>query len=128
MTKQWLRDIATELDILDERLQTLATDDYNARIDLRQERQELLAEASRLRKELPIDREALEAELAELQGRADELRKQRVDPVKQAGGGSGGGDFGFAGDAWRLNRHIDAALGLDGIMVRIAQIEQRLGG
>ena len=125
--RQRLADIAIELDLLEERVANTPEDDFNARIDLKDQRRELLAEASRLRRELPVDREALQAELAELRDRADELRKQRIDPVKQAGGGSGGGDFGFAGDAWRLNRHIDAASGIDGVLGRISEIESKLG-
>ncbi len=125
-TQTQLDGTVADLEEIEERLRALPEDDYNGRIDLRERRLALLAEAGRLRKELPVDREALEAELAELRERADELRKRRIDPVKQAGGGSSGGDFGFAADAWRLNRHIDAASGIDGILARISEIEEIL--
>lgn len=91
---------------------------------------ELVARRDELRREareaVPTTKEALRAELDRLIGAWDRLQKQRIDPVKQAGGGSSGGDFGFAADAVRLNRYIDAAAGREELEKRIRDLKRRL--
>ena len=42
------------------------------------------------------------------------------------GGGSTGGDFGFAADAVRLNQRIDEAAGRDELERRIRELKARL--
>ena len=54
------------------------------------------------------------------------LAHARIDVVKQAGGGSGGGDFGFAADAQRLNRVIDKVHDRAGIEERIKELRSLL--
>jgi hypothetical protein len=92
---------------------------------------ELIARRDQLRRQAreayPTTKEALGAELGRLVAAWERLQKQRIDPVKQAGGGSAGGDFGFAADAVRLNRHIDAAGGREDLEKRIRELKARLG-
>jgi len=96
----------------------------------RDEYADLLARQDELRREareaVPVTRDALEAELRRLVAAWDRLQKQRIDPVKQAGGGSAGGDFGFTSDAFRLNQAIDAAGGREELELRIRDVKARL--
>ncbi len=63
----------------------------------------------------------LEAELVALRARAEEIKKLRIDVVKQAGGGRTG-EMNTRG-ATGMNRQIDEAQGLPAIRSRIARIE-----
>lgn len=100
----------------------LSSDD---RITLQERRRELHRAAERLQGDDPV---ALMAELETLERRWDQLSKQRIDVVKQAGGGSVGGDFGFAADAQRINRSIDETGGRAKIEARIKELRNRLYG
>jgi len=66
------------------------------------------------------------AELAELTSEWDRVASERIDVVKQSGGGSQGGDFGFAADAMRINRAIDADRGRAVIESRIKELRNLL--
>jgi len=68
------------------------------------------------------------AELAELLSVWDRVASERIDVVKQAGGGSHGGDFGFTADAMRINRVIDADRGRVGIEARVKELRILLEG
>ena len=105
----------------------LAEDDLSSdeRIQLQERRKALHEEASALQGDDPV---ALMAELERLEREWDELRKRRIDVVKQAGGGSVGGDFGFATDAQRINRSIDESGGRAEIEARIKELRNRLYG
>jgi hypothetical protein len=95
------------------------------RISLQERRKELHTEAGDIEGD---DAVALMAELERLERRWEELSKQRIDVVKQAGGGSVGGDFGFAADAQRINRSIDESGGRAEIEARIKELRNRLYG
>jgi hypothetical protein len=62
----------------------------------------LVARQDELRREarevMPTTKEALRFELERRVGAWDRIQEQGIDPVKQAGDGSAGGDFGFAAD------------------------------
>ncbi len=124
--KQRLESLTEELAAIESALAEVPPGDFSRRIDLRERRRELQGEINKARRALPIDRGALAAELRALRERRDRLAGKRIDVVSQAGGGSAGGDFAFATDAWKLNRHIDEATGLTDIEARIAEIEERL--
>jgi hypothetical protein len=126
-----VRDLdAVMADLMEIRGQLEALDpaDNETRRQLLARREELRAEAreieaaadpagsaARLRREL---------EILELQWQ--ELADKRIDVVKQAGGGSLGGDFGFATHAMDVNREIDSAGSRDEIEARIAEIKAQL--
>ena len=95
------------------------------RISLQERRKELHRQAEAIEGDDPI---ALMAELERLERRWNELSKRRIDVVKQAGGGSVGGDFGFATDAQAINRSIDESGGRAGIEARIKELRNRLYG
>lgn len=92
---------------------------------------ELVARRDDLRRQareaVPTSRREMLLELERLTDAWDRLQKDRIDPVKQAGGGSAGGDFGFAADAVRLNQAIDAAGGREELERRIRELKRRLG-
>ena len=94
--------------------------DFQVRIDLKEALRELEVEAARLRAQAqkPTLEQARE-ELREVERRLAEADKARIDVVKQAGGGSTGGDFGFATDAFLLNRKIDEAQGRGQLLERV---------
>ena len=70
----------------------------------------------------------LRGELIELEIAWGRLADTGIDVVKQAGGGSGGGDFAFAADAQRPNRAIDEVHGRAQIEGRIRKPRSLLGG
>lgn len=110
---------------LERELNALPGDAYLDRIEVRERIREVQAHMGGLRAESP-PREDLESQLAQLELRAAELRKERIDVVGFAGGGSQGGDFGFSKDAHEMNQKIDRAQGLDEIEARIRWIKERL--
>ena len=69
--------------------------------------------------------ESLEAELASLLGRWDEIQGMRIDLVQQSGGGAEHG-IDNAADAMAINRGIDEAQGRDRIETRIWAIRRIL--
>jgi hypothetical protein len=113
--------ILAELNSIRERLQDAV--DTAERSDLIERREELRRQA---RDEAPATREDLSRQLDRLLKAWDRLQRQRIDVVKQAGGGSTGGDFGFAADAVRLNQKIDAAAGREELEVRIRELKAKL--
>jgi hypothetical protein len=116
-----LDDILAELAAIRDRLQE--TVDAAERAGLLDRREEL---RRRARDTAPVPRRDLEQELQRLVDAWDRLQRQRIDPIKQAGGGSSGGDFGFAADAVRLNQRIDAAAGREELERRIRELKVKL--
>ena len=123
-----LDDVLADLAEVRDAIDRLADDDTAGRIALRGRRDRLRAEARMI--DAAADPAAatrsLRSELVALEAAWDRLAGQRIDVVKQAGGGSMGGDFGFAADAQRLNRRIDEAGGRDGIEARIRVLRSLL--
>jgi hypothetical protein len=116
-----LDEILAELTQIRDRI--AATSDSEERTRLETRRQELRRMA---REEVPPSRAELRAELQRLESAWDRLQKTRIDPVKQAGGGSIGGDFGFAADAVRINQQIDSAAGRADLERRIMELRTLL--
>lgn len=112
--------------VMDE-LAALEDDAFDQRFRLLQEQKRLRVRAAELREGAPVNREALEAELASLVDRWDAIQEQRIDVVLQSGGGSQGGDAFSGAYAVRMNQEIDQALGRDRIESRIAEIRRLLG-
>ena len=119
-----LRDLA----LLRSEIDALGEDDPGGRIELQGRRDALQAEARAIHDAAhPGGMERRwRAELLELETDWDRLADTRIDVVKQAGGGSAGGDFGFAADAQRLNRAIDKVHGRAQIEKRIKELRSLL--
>ena len=107
-------------------LEALADDAFDERLRLLQEQKRLRVRAAEVRAAAPINRAALEAELAGLLDRWDGIQDQRIDVVMQSGGGSQGGDAFSGAHAVRMNQEIDQALGREQIELRIAEIRRLL--
>lgn len=114
-------DILRELQWIRDRLGDQIDGDEYARLIERRDRLRQQA-----REAVPGSEDELREELRRLVGAWERLQRTRIDPVKQAGGGSAGGDFGFASDAVRLNHQIDAAFGRDELERRIRDLKARL--
>lgn len=126
-TDQELADLGSQLGQLNEELHQLAPDDFTGRIELRERINQVRAEIGEIQaRPTAGQRGALLAELQRLEAQWDALADDRIDVVKQAGGGSTGGDFGFAADAMRLNREIDANSGRAQLEARILRLKQQL--
>ena len=110
-----------DLAALRSEVDALGEEDQVRRIELRERREGLRAEARAIHDAAhPGGMERRwRAELIELEAAWDRLAHTRIDVVKQAGGGSAGGVFAFAADAQYLNRVIDEVHGR-------AQIEERI--
>jgi hypothetical protein len=122
-----LADLGSRLALLNEELYQLPSDDFAARIEVRDRIREVRAEVARVRnRPTPENRHALQAELHQLEKQWDALAADRIDVVRQAGGGSMGGDFGFAADAMHINREIDASTGRAELEARIVRLRERL--
>ncbi len=119
------RAFLAELTEISEQLQALGPAATEERAALLARRAELRAHAAEAWGELR-SREEVAAELRHLEGLLDRfLEHGRIDPVKQTGGGAGGG-FGFTADTWELNRQIDAAHDREGLERRIRELRQEL--
>lgn len=121
-----LDQILAEMGRVMDDLGALADDAFEERLQLLQEQKRLRVRAAEVRAGAPINREALEAELAGLLDRWDGIQDQRIDVVMQSGGGSHGGDAFSGAHAVRMNQEIDRALGRDQIELRIAEIRRLL--
>jgi hypothetical protein len=69
--------------------------------------------------------EEIEREVAALRSSAEALRRQHIDLVSQAGGGPHGGEMGNLG-ATGLNQRMDEASGFNQLMRRIGRLEALL--
>jgi len=120
--------VLSDLAVLRSELDALGDEDPATRIELRKRREGLRAEARDIHDAAHPG--AMErrwrSELIELEADWDRLAHTRIDVVKQAGGGSAGGDFGFAADAQRLNRAIDKVHGRSRIEGRIKELRSLL--
>ena len=112
--------ILAELASINDRLQEEVA--AAERIDLMERQDELRREA---RREAPMPQEDLQRQLTRLVAAWDRLQRQRIDVVKQAGD-LAAGNFGFASDAVRINRRIDAAAGREDLESRIREIKAKL--
>ena len=123
-----------DMDRLDEIVRELAAlsgelgaSSQERRTEIEARQSELRIEAARLRETIAPRSEAdLKAELYQLKARLDDVYRDRIDVIAQAGGGSAGGDFGLATDAAQLNRHIDAVSGKAEIEARIRALRAAL--
>lgn len=118
-------DLMARLDAVERELLALPADDFPGKHRLLTERDAL----RRLIQELQGDRvltddrptPEIEREIAALRASAEAVRKQRIDLVKQAGGGRTN-EMGNQG-GMQINRMIDAANGYAAIQQRIGQLE-----
>lgn len=114
--------IYSELEQIDEKLDSLPADAYDERITLQERKEELKTEAAQLADHsenlTPTDR--LEAERSALIQKLDALGSEQIDVVEQSGSGADG--LG----ATSIDREVDAAQGGDQIRARIAEIDRIL--
>ncbi len=121
-----------ELGAIQDRLISLPDDAFAERYELQTRRAALRDQLAEANAGADVERPTpeLEAELAALRAQAEEIRKLRIDVVKQAGGGRTG-EMNTRG-ATAMNRQIDEAHGRPAIIARIARIEaalaERAGG
>lgn len=108
-----------------ERLAALPDDAFAERLELQHEQDRLRNQAAVLRDGAAIDRASLEAELASLIERWEQLQGERIDIVTQSGGAYGG-DTVSGLHAMELNRRIDASGGRGRLESRIAEIRDLL--
>lgn len=118
-------DTHRELADINRRLAELPDDAFNARIDLRERRDELRAEALR-RGRADTPTAELEADLRRLRRRYDELVARRLSAGHVGGaGGDGGGGFEPVVLA-NLNAAIDRGSGIDDVEEAIRVLEREL--
>jgi septal ring factor EnvC (AmiA/AmiB activator) len=124
-----LAEVLGQLEALRERRAGLSPSDLEEMFDLREQMNSLEAEASQLRGQLrePSSLDQARADLADVERRLSALGDARIDVVKQAGGGSAGGDFGFATEAHRLNEQIDVATGRADLLRRRRDLQEWIG-
>jgi hypothetical protein len=115
-------ELQIELSMVKEELEALPADAFNDRISLRDRIIELEAAIAAA---TPPARDSLQAELAELRAKHDQLRRTRINPSTAHGGlGLAGGiDPNFLHKA---NRRIDDMTGIADIENRILEIERLL--
>lgn len=118
-------DINRELIEVQDALLALSDDAVDERFRLRQRQAALREEAQALQTDWLAERptEELIAELEALRARLAEIEADRIDLVKQHGGG---GNAGPGADGWgavQLNQQIESAQGADAIKERIGRIK-----
>ena len=122
-----ITELLAELADLHDRLIALPADAFAERHELRSRQDALRERAAEFQqhRDAGRSRTELELELSALDGQLEAIRSQRIDPVKQAGGGPHGGEMGNLG-AVALNQRMREAQGVPGIQSRMAQIRARL--
>ncbi len=125
---QRLGEVLGELEDVRRRREAVADDDFLAMLDLKERDRELRIEAAELRSAIrPLaTAEQVRAELRAIEHQLEGILASRIDVVKQAGGGSAGGDFGQALDAHKLNRHIEEAAGRPALEARAHDLRNQL--
>jgi hypothetical protein len=117
-------DLTRRLAEVQDRLLALPDDAFAERWELRKEQEDLRQQAREFAYALDEDKfdDELLAELRSLRDRMKAIEHQRIDLVGQAGGGSMSGEMGNLGGV-KINRKIDAAMGLPKIKARIGVIK-----
>ncbi len=117
--------IRRELAAIEQQLAALPAEDFGRRLDLRERRAELRAEARRAGLAArPTDQ--LEDDLRTLRERHEQLVARRVS-AGQVGGGGGPGGGGFEPTVLvNLNAEIDEASGVHEVEQRIVALEREL--
>jgi hypothetical protein len=123
-----LGEVLAELEDLRRRRQAIADDDFLGMLEIKERDRELRTKASELRAATrPLaTAEQIRSELERIERQLAGIRATHIDVVKQAGGGSGGGDFRFATDAFILNRQIDEAAGGPALEARAQELRNQL--
>lgn len=116
--------ILRELDSIARRID--AETDTDELVTLHETQAELRLEASEIRASVPVDLDGLKRELRGVELELRKLMDERVNAVGYAGGGNGGGDFGFATDAFKMNEAIDAATGRDELEQRVKSLRREI--
>ena len=120
-----LDDLLAELAEVQERLLELPADAFEERVELRERRDDLQAEAGRFAHDWDRDRptEDLLAELEALRARLGQLDSRRMNVAAQQGGGTQAGGGGDGWGAVQLNLAVDAASGVGEVHARIGRIK-----
>ncbi len=104
-----LAEVLREIEEIRHRREIIDPEDFAGMLELKDQTRDLQIEATRLRteRERPATPALIRQELAAVERRLAAVDASHVNVVRQAGGGSGGGDFAFAIDAQKLNQQID---------------------
>ena len=123
---QRTRHLLVEIEALRRRREELSADDYLGKLDLKEQERELITELAELRASVEPTTDQMRAELAAGERKLKELDGQRIDVVRQSGGGGQGADFGLAMDALKPHWQIDQGSGRAGLEARAAELRRRL--
>ena len=104
-----LTEVLQEIEEIRRRREIIDPEDFAGMLELKDQTRDLQIEATRLRTEMerPATPALIRQELAAVERRLAAVDASHVNVVRQAGGGSAGGDFAFAIDAQKLNQQID---------------------
>jgi len=119
-----LAEVLEEIEEIRHRRDTIDAEDFSGMLELTEQRRALQIEATRLRTDLerPATTSQIHSELEAIEQRLAAIDASHVDVVKQAGGGSAGGDFAFAIDAQKLNQQIDEGADRPALEARARQL------
>ena len=121
-----LAEVLQEIEEIRHRRETIDPEDFAGMLDLKEKTRDLQIEATRLRSEMdrPATPALIREELAAVERRLAAVDASHVNVVRQAGGGSAGGDFAFAIDAQNLNAQIDKGADRAGLEARARQLRR----
>ncbi len=106
--------------------ETIDSEDFAGMLELKDQTRDLQIEATQLRTEMerPATPALIRQELAAVERRLAAVDASHVNVVRQAGGGSAGGDFAFAIDAQNLNKQIDEGADRAALEARARQLRR----
>ncbi len=117
--------LVADLAAVQDQLLATASDDFARRYELNKRQDALREQVASFDPDAGRSRAEMEAEVAALRAQVDAIRKERIDVVKQAGGGSGRAEMGNLGGV-AINQQIEQAQGVPQLLGRIGRLESRL--
>ena len=121
-----LVEVLQEMEEIRHRREAIDPEDFAGMLELKNQTRDLQIEAARLRSDLerPATPALIREELATVEHRLAAIDATHLNVVRQAGGGSAGGDFAFAIDAQKLNQQIDEGAGRATLEARAKQLRR----
>ncbi len=123
-----LAEVLQEIEDIRHRRETIDPEDFAGMLELKEKTRAFQIEATRLRAEMerPATPALIREELAAVERRLAAVDASHVNVVRQAGGGSAGGDFAFAIDAQKLNQQIDEGADRPALEARVGLLRRWL--